>query len=119
MTQLSEPVRPPRLKPSEPKANILLVDDNPSNLFVLRTLLDELDQNLVETQSGEEALRGMLTHEFAVVLLDVFMPGMSGFETARWIRAISAHSDYFSDCQQSRSIANYRRLRSWCCRLSR
>jgi PAS domain S-box-containing protein len=86
MTQLSEPVRSPRLHPSEPKANILLVDDNPTNLFVLRTLLDELDQNLVETQSGEEALRGMLTQEFAVVLLDVFMPGMSGFETARLIR---------------------------------
>lgn len=71
---------------NEPKANILLVDDNPVNLFSLRAILNDLDQNLVDAHSGEEALQKVLAHEFAVILLDVQMPGMSGFETAKLIR---------------------------------
>jgi PAS domain S-box-containing protein len=71
---------------SIPKASILLVDDNPANLLSLRALLDGLDQNLVEACSGEEAFQLAQTDDFAVVLLDVLMPGISGFETALMIR---------------------------------
>jgi len=66
--------------------NILLVDDLPANLLVYRTILEELDQNLVTASSGEEALKLVLKQEFAVILLDVNMPGMDGFETANLIR---------------------------------
>jgi PAS domain S-box-containing protein len=72
--------------PSEPKANILLVDDNPANLLALRALLEGLGQNLVEARCGEEAIRQAQAAEFAVILLDVLMPGINGFETAKAIR---------------------------------
>src|SRR4029450_5905585 len=65
---------------------ILLVDDQPANLLALRSILDELDVKLVEAHSGKEALRHLSDGEFAVVLLDVQMPGMDGFETAQLIR---------------------------------
>jgi signal transduction histidine kinase len=68
------------------KANILLVDDEPKNLFALRELLGDLQQNLVSAGSGEEALRAVLKNDFAVILLDVRMPGLDGFDTARMIR---------------------------------
>ena len=71
---------------SKPKANILLVDDNPENLLALRAILDELEQNLVDAHSGEEALQQLKNDEFAAVLLDVHMPGLDGFETAHLIR---------------------------------
>ncbi|MDB5338848.1 MAG: hybrid sensor histidine kinase/response regulator, partial [Planctomycetaceae bacterium] len=70
------------------KANILLVDDNPANLLSLRVVLDELGENLVDAISGEEALRLVRRDDFAVVLLDVLMPGIDGFETAKLIRQI-------------------------------
>jgi signal transduction histidine kinase/DNA-binding response OmpR family regulator len=73
-------------QPSEPKADILLVDDLPENLLVYRCVLEELGQNLVFARSGEEALGHLLQGEFAVILLDVNMPGMDGFETAMLIR---------------------------------
>jgi PAS domain S-box-containing protein len=71
---------------SEPRANILLVDDTPENLIALEAVLIELGQNLVKARSGEEALRLVLRQDFAVILLDVNMPGLSGFETAEMIR---------------------------------
>jgi PAS domain S-box-containing protein len=70
----------------EEKVNILLVDDVPANLFALRELLADLDHNLVEAKSGEEALRCLLKDNFALVLLDVHMPSLDGFETAKLIR---------------------------------
>src|SRR5258707_964262 len=70
----------------QPRANILLVDDQPANLLALEALLADLGQNLVTAPSGEEALRLLLAEEFAVVLLDVQMPRLDGFETARLIR---------------------------------
>ena len=69
-----------------PQAKILLVDDEPKSLFALQELLSTLGQNLMIAQSGEEALRLALKNDFAVILLDVRMPGMDGFETARMIR---------------------------------
>jgi len=68
------------------KANILLVDDSADKLLALGSILAELDQNVVEAQSGREALRELLRRDFAVVLLDVNMPGMDGFETASLVR---------------------------------
>ncbi|MEW5790228.1 MAG: PAS domain-containing protein [Pseudomonadota bacterium] len=68
------------------KANILLVDDRPENLLALEAILDGLGHNLIRASSGEEALKHLLKHEFAVILLDVQMPGMNGFETARLIK---------------------------------
>jgi signal transduction histidine kinase len=67
-------------------ASILIVDDDRGNLMALQELLQGLGQNLVLANSGEEALRCVLKHDFAVVLLDVRMPGIDGFETARLIR---------------------------------
>jgi PAS domain S-box-containing protein len=72
--------------PAGPKANILMVDDTPENLVALEAVLGTLGQNLVKARSGEEALRLLLKHDFAVILLDVNMPGLSGFETAEMIR---------------------------------
>ena len=70
-----------------PQAKILVVDDEPKSLFALQELLSQLGQNLMIAQSGEEALRLALKNDFAVILLDVRMPGIDGFETARLIRA--------------------------------
>ncbi|MFI0356832.1 two-component system response regulator [Actinomadura sp. 9N407] len=68
------------------KAKILLVDDREENLIALEAILSSLDQDLVRARSGEEALKALLTDEYAVILLDVVMPGMDGFETARDIK---------------------------------
>ncbi|MEU1899761.1 response regulator [Nocardiopsis dassonvillei] len=68
------------------KANILLVDDRDENLIALEAALTSLDQNLVRANSGEEALKHLLGTDFAVILLDVVMPGMDGFETAAHIK---------------------------------
>lgn len=65
---------------------LLIVDDQPSNLLVLEAVLDVLGYTLVRARSGEEALKCLLQDDFAVILLDVFMPGMDGFETAELIR---------------------------------
>ena len=64
------------------KVNILLVDDQPARLLSYETILEGLGQNLVRARSGLEALEKLMKDEFAVVLLDVSMPGMDGFETA-------------------------------------
>ena len=72
---------------SADKVNILLVDDRPENLLALEAILEPLAQTLVRANSGEEALKHLLTREFAVILLDVQMPGMNGFDTARLIKA--------------------------------
>ena len=66
--------------------DILLVDDQPKNLVALHAILGERGLNLVEARSGEEALRRVLDGDFAVILMDVQMPGMDGFETAALIR---------------------------------
>ena len=74
--------------PGDPdnRVNILVVDDLPEKLLVFGTVLEELGQNLVFVRSGREALREVLQREFAVILLDVNMPDIDGFETAALIR---------------------------------
>jgi len=77
----------PRGEPGEEeKASILIVDDLPEKLLVFQTVLEELGQNLVKVRSGAAALREILRREFAVILLDVNMPDIDGFETAALIR---------------------------------
>lgn len=75
------------VEPVQPKTEtILLVDDRRANLMVYISILEELGQTLVTASSGEEALKLVLKHDFAVILLDVNMPTMNGFETAELIR---------------------------------
>src|SRR5262245_61294513 len=69
------------------RANILLVDDRRDKLLALEAVLEGLGQNIVKATSGKEALRCLLKQDFAVILLDVSMPGMDGFETASLIRS--------------------------------
>jgi PAS domain S-box-containing protein len=68
-------------------ADILMVDDRPDTLLAIEAILEPLNQNLVRASSGEEALRKLLERDFAVILLDVQLPRMNGFETARLIKA--------------------------------
>jgi CheY-like chemotaxis protein/anti-sigma regulatory factor (Ser/Thr protein kinase) len=76
------------------KAAILVVDDRADKILVLRTVLEELGQDVVTVSGGQEALKQVLERDFAVILMDVNMPGMDGFETAGLIRARrrSAHT---------------------------
>src|ERR671916_2392305 len=66
--------------------NILIVDDSPANLLALEALLQGEERNIVKATSGDEALRYLLENEVAVILLDVYMPGIDGLETAALIR---------------------------------
>jgi signal transduction histidine kinase len=74
------------LNVSHPRARILIVDDLPEKLLVYRTLLEDLDAQIVEAHSGTEALKRVLEGEFAVILLDVNMPDIDGLETANLVR---------------------------------
>src|SRR5262245_59190600 len=89
MTDMSQPAVAQRaVEGAAPaaKAKILLVDDEPKSLYALDQLLAPLGDELITAQSGEEALKHALKHDFAVILLDVRMPGIDGFETAQMIR---------------------------------
>ena len=78
---------PPDPVPAErPKAKVLIVDDDERNAFAATQALESLGQELVIARSGPEALRQLLTDDFAVILLDLHMPGMDGYETAALIR---------------------------------
>jgi signal transduction histidine kinase/DNA-binding response OmpR family regulator len=74
------------MKPDE-RINILMVDDTATNLLALESILHAPDRNLVSVSSGDDALRYLLDHDVAVILLDVFMPGIDGLDTAELIRA--------------------------------
>lgn len=75
------------------KVHILIVDDLPEKLLVFKTVLEELGQELVFVRSGREALREVLQREFAVILLDVNMPEIDGFETAALLRQYKRSAD--------------------------
>ncbi|MEO7092966.1 MAG: PAS domain S-box protein [Polyangiales bacterium] len=68
-------------------SSILIVDDHPANLLALEGILEPLDQHIIRAASGEEALRKVLGQDFAVILMDVQMPGLDGFQTAALIKA--------------------------------
>lgn len=78
---------------AQDRCNILIVDDMEENLVALEAVLGPLHQTLVRARSGEEALKAMLRQEFAVVLLDIVMPGMDGFETAGTIKRLDQTKD--------------------------
>ena len=88
---MTEPATPKTTPRSVTKlgnqVEILMVDDRPENLLALEAILEPLGQRLVKAHSGEEALRKLLTHDVAVILLDVQMPGMNGFDTAQLIKS--------------------------------
>ena len=71
---------------AEERINILMVDDSPTNLLALESILQAPDRNLVSASSGDDALRYLLDNEVAVILMDVYMPGLDGLETAELIR---------------------------------
>jgi len=73
-------------EPAAERPRVLLVDDDERNLLAVQSILEDLGE-VVAARSGEEALRHLLKGEFAVILLDVYMPGMDGYETAQIIRS--------------------------------
>ncbi len=75
------------------KPRVLVVDDRADNLLAMRAVLSPLDVDIVDAQSGEDALREVLEGDFAVILLDVQMPGMDGLETAECIRQRERSAD--------------------------
>ena len=80
--------KPARLRPEgmiEDIPRVLVVDDDEKNLLAISTVLEDIGE-VVTAKSGEEALRHLLKGEFAVILLDVYMPGLDGYETAQIIR---------------------------------
>lgn len=81
-----EPNLPMQMAPQATEVNILIVDDDSRNLFAVRETLEDLGATLVLAKSGEEALKQLLLRDFALILLDVHMPGMDGYETAETIR---------------------------------
>ena len=78
---------------NDSKVDILVVDDLPEKLLVYETILQSLGQNVVTAHSGREALRFLLEREVAVILLDINMPNMDGFETAAMIRGRRQSAD--------------------------
>ncbi len=78
---------------TDERARILLVDDMEDNLIALEAVLGSLNEPLVRARSGEEAMKALLRQQFALVLLDVRMPGMDGFETAANIKRLDQTKD--------------------------
>lgn len=70
------------------KMNILAVDDNPKNLTLLKGILKDLYVNIITAESGNEALSKIIDHDFALILMDVMMPEMDGFEAVQMIRGM-------------------------------
>ncbi len=85
MSLTMKDVMPPPVKQMQ-AVNVLMVDDKLDNLLALEAILESPDRTLVKAQSGEEALKRLLVEEYAVILLDVKMKGMDGYETASLIR---------------------------------
>src|SRR5262245_40427415 len=79
-------ISPPPAPPAVDRVNILLVDDEPRNLTVLETILESPTYQLLRAQSADEALLALMASEIAVIVLDIRMPGMNGFELAQMIK---------------------------------
>src|SRR5687767_15997151 len=89
MSQTVSPDDPPLTSrhPATPKAKVLIVDDDERTTLAVWSALEQLGQTLVAANSGEEALQHLLHNDFAVILLDVNMPDMDGYEVAQYVRA--------------------------------
>ena len=111
--ETAQPTAGPSGVPTDGRVNILLVDDQPANLIALEAMLQGLGQNLIKADSGREALKRLLTDEFAVIILDVQMPEMDGFETAALIRERdkSRHTPILfltaADSSQTQAVKGY------------
>src|ERR1035441_9152670 len=70
------------------RVRVLMVDDRPDNLFATRAVLEDMGEDLVATTSAVEAVDYLLREDFGLILLDVMMPGMDGFELALQIRRL-------------------------------
>src|SRR6266699_6847089 len=96
-----------RMLPGQAPVNILIVDDEPKNLTVLEAILDDPGYRLVRAESAEQALLALLADEFALLILDIRMPGVTGLELAQMIKArkktasvpIIFLTDYYDDDQ--------------------
>lgn len=75
------------IAPAGPPVNILMVDDRPENLLALEAILSGLGHNSIRAECGSDALKMLLLHDIALILLDVQVPGMDGFETAAQIKS--------------------------------
>ncbi|MGQ0465119.1 MAG: response regulator [Sporichthyaceae bacterium] len=75
------------MAPADPPVKILMVDDRPENLLALEAILSGLGHTLIRAECGADALKMLLLHDIALILLDVQMPGMDGFETAAQIKS--------------------------------
>jgi len=96
------------------KINILMVDDQPAKLLSYEVMLNDLDENLIKAASGKEALEFLLKNDIAVVLLDVSMPELGGFELAGMISpasALSADSDHLYLCRSPDGSGSSGRIR--------
>src|SRR5260370_30321991 len=78
--------RPEGTGPEDNRVGVLLVDDDPRNLSVLESILDDPAYRLVRAESGDAALLELIAGDFAVIVLDIHMPGLSGFELAQMIK---------------------------------
>src|SRR5438046_10048047 len=87
MQELAPVAEPVPSSQGAPKAKILIVDDDERTAMAVRNALEELGQTLVVAHSGEEALHRLLYDDYAVILLDVNMPGMDGYEMASFVLA--------------------------------
>ena len=79
---------PPENGPVLERVRVLMVDDRPDNLFATRAVLEDLGEDLVATTSAVEAVDCLLRQDFGLILLDVMMPGMDGFDLALQIRRL-------------------------------
>jgi CheY-like chemotaxis protein len=100
------------------KVKVLLVDDRPEELLAMEAVLSGLDAELHTARSGRDALRTLLKHEFAVIVLDVNMPDMNGFETAALIRKRSS-SEHTSTSKLNATSSSSCRSTNWRSAISR
>jgi PAS domain S-box-containing protein len=101
----------PTTRSSRVQATVLAVDDTPANLVALRAALEPLEEHVVEATTGEEALKYLLNHDCAVILLDAHLPGMSGFEVAEVLRSRERTRDipilFVTGTMQDKALTGY------------
>ncbi len=96
--------------PSQAPINILIVDDEPKNLTVLEAILDDPGYRLVRAASAEQALLALLADEFALLILDIRMPDVTGFELAQMIKARKKNANVGTQEERERADHLFDRL---------